>query len=70
MKTRNGEIQVTLRVPYWAYKALQGCARTEYRSLNGQAVAILVEYLAGKGITSPEAPESGPVKSDPTNPWG
>ena len=66
MKVRNGEMQVTLRVPYWAYKALQECARSEYRSLNGQAVAILVEYLAGKGIKEP----AEPTPADPSNPWG
>ena len=66
MKVKDGDIQVGVRLPYWAYARLKDVAREQYRSANAQLVAILVEYLASKGFTAPE-PE--PV-NDPTNPWG
>ena len=60
MKARNGEIMVTIRLPYWAYTGLKDVAKTEYRSCHAQTVKALLDYLAGKGVTEPAKSTADP----------
>ena len=53
MRTKDGEVQVSVRLPYWAYRGLRDVAKRHYRSANSQLVALLVEYLATNGVTEP-----------------